>query len=114
MSMAPGDFHARIARIGADRESGASALHEEALAVLRDALTAGHAIQPIATALLQAQPSMAPVWTAVGEALAAQHDPETFERYRQRVARAPRALVRLAVPALLTGNRNAPIKVVTI
>lgn len=103
----------RVGRIAADRESGASELMVEVLAVLEEALTAGQPIAPIARALVQSQPSMAPVWNAARAALAAP-DAATFHRYTQQVARAPGALMRLAVGLLLTEASDRPLALVTI
>ena len=95
------DLSRRIAAFANDKEHGASELLAVAVGILRDALTAGLPVRPVARALFEAQPSMAPIWTAAAEAVAAEHDVERFERFARQVARAPRALGRHGATLLL-------------
>ena len=103
----------RIALVASDRESGASEILDDALAILTDARAGAGPLVPVARALCRAQPSMAPVWNAALEALADRDEPGRFERFRQRVARAPDALGRFAVDCLSTGE-SGPLRLVTI
>lgn len=109
----PGELRRRIAEIGADRESGAAALLDRAISVLRDALAAQAPLIEAARALCLAQPTMAPMWNAALEAIAAQRNPERFEHFAQRVARAPSALARFGAD-LLGGEETGAIHLVTI
>jgi len=102
----------RIARIAADRQSGASELLAEATAILAEGLATGVPVRPLATALIAAQPSMAPMRNAVRAALLATAPPD-FDRYVQRARRAPDALVRHAV-ALLGSESPDTLRLVTI
>lgn len=107
------DLNSRVAGIGADRTSGAAELQAEVLSILSEALARGIDLLPLARALLEAQPSMAPVWNAIRAAVAAP-TPESFQQYAQQVSRAPRALVRHAAGLLLTDASSARLKLVTI
>jgi translation initiation factor 2B subunit (eIF-2B alpha/beta/delta family) len=102
----------RIARIAADRQSGASELLAEAAGILAEALAKGLPVRPLATALITAQPSMAPMRNAVRAALIAA-SPADFDRYVQRTMRAPAALVRHAI-ALLGSESPDTLRLVTI
>jgi len=93
------ELEARIALLASDRESGASEILDEAMAILAAARTEAVAIIPVARALCRAQPSMASVWTAALEAVAASEDPGRFDRFAQRLARSSEALGRFAQPA---------------
>lgn len=106
------DLDRRVAGIAENRHSGASELLVETLEVLAEALGAGKPVQPLATALIAAQPSMAPIRNAVRAALLAR-TPQEFDRYVQRTRRAPAALTRNAV-ALLGSEAPADLHVVTI
>ena len=105
---------ARITRIAADRQSGASELLDEVVAVLRDALARGDDMAEVSRALCRAQPSMAPVWNAALEAMAAREAPERFERFLQRLARAPRAMARFAAGLFAADEPGTPLALVTI
>src|SRR5262245_35424989 len=94
------ELNRRVELIASDHQSGASEILDEVLAVLTDALAAAVPLKPIGRAICQAQPSMAPVWNAVLAALASEHVPERFERFAQRVRRAPAALRRFAAEVL--------------
>lgn len=108
------DVASRIARLASDRESGASEILDEALAILRDALSAGGDVAAVAGRLCGAQPSMASIWNAAVAALASGPDLERFNRFALRVARAPEALARFAVECFATGDRVAPLRLVTL
>ncbi|HEY6361267.1 MAG TPA: hypothetical protein VIX63_09190, partial [Vicinamibacterales bacterium] len=75
---------------------------------------AGVPIKPVARALCRAQPSMAPVWNAALEALASAHAPERFERFAERVARAPAALARFGTDCFSDDTPHAPLRLVTL
>jgi translation initiation factor 2B subunit (eIF-2B alpha/beta/delta family) len=105
-------LNGRVARIAADHRSGASELVVEVISLLTDALGSGAPLRPLAVSLVNAQPSMAPVWNAVRAALTAS-SPTDFERYVEQTRRAPRSLGRHAAELLLTGS-SAPLKFVTI
>jgi translation initiation factor 2B subunit (eIF-2B alpha/beta/delta family) len=94
------DLGHRIARLASDRESGASELLEEAIAILRVALERQEDVLEVARAVSRAQPTMASMWSAALTAVAAVSEPERFRRFVQRVARAPAALARFGVEAL--------------
>lgn len=82
----------------------------EAIAILRDALTESAGVREVAAALRDAQPSMAPLWTATHAALEGH-----LERFAQRVARAPQAIARFAVDLLETGSSpGATLRVTTL
>lgn len=117
------ELRAWIARLTADRESGASEILEEALGILAHARASGEPIGTVVRALCRAQPSMASIWNAGIEALAAEDDPSRFDRFAQRVARARGALARFArecfslesagpVPRSLAGG--GPLSLVTL
>ena len=106
------DLDRRVGRIAADRQSGASQLLAEALAILGEALAAGVPIRPLATALIAAQPSMAPIQNAVRAAFLAQ-TPQELDRYAQRTRRAPAALARHAL-ALFGSEPSTALRIVTI
>ena len=57
------DFEQRVARVAANRTSGASELLDESIAILRDALAAG-CVPEVVRGLCLAQPAMAPLWNA--------------------------------------------------
>jgi translation initiation factor 2B subunit (eIF-2B alpha/beta/delta family) len=104
------ELEKRIAAVAADRESGASEILEDVLAILRTALVARADLPEVSEALRRAQPSMAPVWNATAAALTGDLD-----RFAQRVARAPDAISRFAVELLETGApRGAALRIVTI
>ena len=114
MAEVPVELGRRIDLIAADRESGASEILDEVIGVLRDALAMGAPMTPVARAVCNAQPSMAPVWNAALEALATSHSPQRFERFVQRIARAPQALTRFAVDYLSDDAGPPPLRVVTL
>ncbi|MGB2715583.1 MAG: hypothetical protein WBC51_15480 [Vicinamibacterales bacterium] len=91
------DLTPLISGIASDRESGASEILSRALDVLRQAMSrpAGDRLR-IARALCRAQPGMAPVWNAALAAVTDEGQPARFERFVQRVQRAPAALTRVA------------------
>ena len=94
------EFEARIATIATDRESGASEILVEVLAILRDVIAVGEPIRPVARALCRAQPSMASVWNAAMEAMVPDDGAARLEQFAMRVSRAPEAIARFADEAL--------------
>jgi translation initiation factor 2B subunit (eIF-2B alpha/beta/delta family) len=109
------DWKQRVRQIADDRESGSSEILASTIDILRDRLAAGEHVVESANALCLAQPTMAPVWNAARAAVAALDDPDAFEQFAQRVARAPQAVVRFAVDVLTTGlAANATIRLATL
>ena len=118
------DLDGRIAKVAADRESGASDLLDEAIGILRDARALGQ-LDPVARRLCRAQPSMASIWNAAAAALGADIEerrsgvPEDrasdrFEQFVQRLARARQALARFASDCLAMDGSDGPLHLVTI
>jgi len=105
------EFEARIAAVANDRESGASEILVEVIAILRDALEGSEPIRPVARALCRAQPSMASVWNAALEAVVPDDGATRLEQFAMRVQRAREAIARFSAEAL----PEAPLlRVVTI
>jgi translation initiation factor 2B subunit (eIF-2B alpha/beta/delta family) len=104
----------RIALLASDRESGASEVLDEVIAMLREALDRGDPIRPVARAICRAQPSMASVWNAALEALASERAPGRFEWFAQRVARSGDALVRFADVLFAVEGASGPLRLVTL
>jgi translation initiation factor 2B subunit (eIF-2B alpha/beta/delta family) len=104
----------RVEAVAADRESGASDILKVVLGILGDALGRPAELPAVARALCRAQPTMAPVWNAVLEALASRDAPERFERFVRRIGRAPRALARFAQTCFATDRRPDALRIVTI
>ena len=113
------DLSNLIAAIAADRVSAASEILHRAIGVLRAAMSRPGAERlPIAQALCRAQPAMASIWNAAIAALENETHPGTFDRFVQRVARAPSALTRFArqvfsEPAT-SHRRDKPLSLVTV
>lgn len=114
MSAIPAELAHRIVAIAEDRESGASALLGRAITVLADGLAAGIPIRPIAREICRAQPSMASMWNAALEAIAAEHSPARFDRFASRIARAAAATARVGVEHLAGPDETGPLRVVTM
>jgi translation initiation factor 2B subunit (eIF-2B alpha/beta/delta family) len=109
------DLEKRIARLAADRESGASEILDEAIAILRDALNTRDDIVTVAQALCAAQPTMGSIWNAALTASASRDQPERFEWFAHRVARAPDALARFARDVFQgTGEKEGSLRLATI
>ena len=109
-----GELRARIARLAADRESGASEILIEALAILGAVRARGEPIGAAVRALCRAQPSMASVWNAGIEALAAGGDAQRFERFAHRVGRSREALARFARECFSLEIAAGPLSLVTL
>jgi translation initiation factor 2B subunit (eIF-2B alpha/beta/delta family) len=103
----------RIARLGSDRESGASEILGEVLDIFREALAAGAPLMPVARGVCRAQPSMAPVWNAALELLGSDRPAERLDRLVAQAAKAPAALRRVATSYFLTEG-SAPLRLVTM
>ena len=101
----------RVTALARDRVSGASAIRESAIGILREALSLGQA-GAAAAALCRAQPSMASVWNASLHALATRDEPERFERFARSIERAPQALVRFGLTLFEPGT--LPLDIVTL
>ena len=101
----------RIDGLARDRESGASEILQEALAILRDAAADPSDVADVAHALCLAQPSMGSMWNAARAALAGR---ESLTRFCARVARAPAAVHRFARELFNTVPLDRPLRVVTI
>jgi len=104
----------RVAAVASNRADGASGIAAQVIAILADGVAEGGDLAPLARALVQAQPSMAPVWNLVRHALAAAESPTVFQDYVNRVVRAPRTLVREAVTFFRPQANTAPFRVVTL
>ncbi|MBM3817805.1 MAG: hypothetical protein FJW14_02130 [Acidimicrobiia bacterium] len=102
----------RIALLASDRESGASDILDQVVAILRDAVAAGVPLPPVARALCRAQPSMAPVWNAALEVLGPD-GPARLETFARRAARASDAVVRVGTGFLLDDGQQS-LNVVTV
>lgn len=107
------EWAGRVAAIAGNRESGASALAAEAVALLREAVATATPLDPLARALVLAQPSMAPVWNAVRAALTAV-ERSSLERYAQQMARANRALMRYGGALLAPDTPLKRLELVTL
>lgn len=103
----------RIALLASDRESGASEIVDETVAIFRQAIAAGDPLLAVARAVCRAQPSMASVWNLSLDVLASDRASERLERFAQRAARGPEALARFASELFLTGPAG-PLRLVTI
>jgi len=90
----PDELLRRIEALRADRTSGASALVQEAIAILSSARAAHADIDSIARLICTAQPSMASMWNAAAAALS--DDPDRLNRFAERLRRAPAAIARFA------------------
>src|SRR5688572_26255341 len=114
MANLPAELARRIELLASDRESGASAILDETLKILGAARADGVPIRAVARAVCRAQPSMASVWNAALEAIADEHAPGRFDRFTQRVTRAPEALGRFASDALAAAEGAGPLRLVTV
>lgn len=108
------DLKGRVARLAADRTSGASELLVEVGSVLTEGLLEGLDLRPIARDLVRGQPSIAPVWNLVGQALASVDDPSAFAHYLAQLDRAPQILARHAAGMLLLDAGVNALQIVTI
>lgn len=109
-----GELARRVSAIALNRDSGASAILDEVVAILTTARDRSIELLPLARLLTRAQPSMAPVWNAVLAALASDRDPERFGRFVRQVARAPDALRRFAIQCVALEPRGTALHLVTI
>jgi len=107
------DWTGRVAAIAANRESGASELSAEVVALLREAVETATPVEPVARALVRAQPSMAPVWNAVRAALTG-GGPSGLERYAQHMGRANTALIRYGSALLAADIPAERLELVTL
>src|SRR5688572_18910017 len=101
------ELEKRIARLAADRTSGASEILDEAIAILQEARAAAADMLVVARAVCAAQPQMAPVYNAAIAALATRDQPGRFDTFVERVARAPEALARFAIECCALSARSA-------
>jgi translation initiation factor 2B subunit (eIF-2B alpha/beta/delta family) len=112
------DFPAKLAtqieRIAADRHSGASGILDAIVAIFQEQRRTVTPVVAVARALCRAQPSMAPVWNASVEAIAAADDPDRFERFVQRANRSAAALTRYAVDCLRLEIADGALRLVTL
>jgi translation initiation factor 2B subunit (eIF-2B alpha/beta/delta family) len=110
-------FEHRIAALAGNRESGASELLVDAVAILRDALASGAPITPVARAVCRAQPAMACIWNAASVATAPTDAAERLDRFAQRAARAVDAITRFALDVFKADPgtpQGAPLRLVTL
>jgi translation initiation factor 2B subunit (eIF-2B alpha/beta/delta family) len=95
------DLRARARAIADDRLRGAAAIVEDLLPVLDAALAEGQdATIDVARIVCRGQPAMAPIWNLCGAAIADFSVPGRYQQRRAEVARAPRALLRVAAVAV--------------
>lgn len=106
-------LNTRIALLASDRESGASEILDEVLAIFREALAANVPLTPIARAICRAQPTMGSLWNLAFEALAPDRVPERLDAFARRVARGSEALTRFGTELFLTDTER-PLRLVTI
>ena len=114
MSDLNSELNRRIVRLASDRESGATAILEEAMRILAAAMEASVPIAAVAKAICQAQPSMASLWTAAIEAVASDRDPGRFDRFVQRMARSQTAVGRFAAELFTPDEAGSPLRLVTV
>lgn len=114
MADLPDDLDQRIAALSSNRESGASAILDEVLAILGTARERGILTRPLARSLTGAQPSMAPVWNAALAAIASDRHPERFDRFVRQVAHASDALRRFALECWSLEPPRSALHLVTI
>ena len=115
------DLTRLISGIASDRAAGASEILQRAIDVLSRAMPrpAEDRLE-IARALCRAQPGMAPIWNAALAAVRDEGQPERFERFVQRVRRAPHMLARLVrelfsdTDAPRPNLTSAPLSLVTV
>jgi translation initiation factor eIF-2B subunit delta len=108
------ELRGRISRLAGDRMSGASEILSEAVAILDLARERGEPTRPVVRGLCRAHPSMASIWNAGIEALAAEADPLRFDRFVQRLARASGALARFARECFSIESEAGPLSLVTL
>jgi translation initiation factor 2B subunit (eIF-2B alpha/beta/delta family) len=113
MDPLPADLRRRIARLAADRTSGASEILEETVATLSAARQLGASTVDVARAVCQAQPAMAPVWNAAIAAVSSARAPQRLTQFVERLRRAPAALARFAASAF-SSDHDLPLRLVTI
>jgi translation initiation factor 2B subunit (eIF-2B alpha/beta/delta family) len=101
----------RIARLAADRESGASEILRETLAILRAGFEVEGELAEVARAVCLAHPSMGSMWNAGNAALAGE---AALTRFAQRVSRAPEAVRRFSLELLGKTAGDRALRVVTI
>jgi len=102
-----------VARMAADRTSGASELVAEAIEAVRVALRDGtEAAEEVARAICEAQPAMASFRNLAAAAAAERGEPGALERFEARWRRAPAALARAAQEALAP-EPGVPLRFVT-
>ena len=112
--MMPPELVRRVEQVAENKRSGAAALLDEAVGILRDALAMKAPVAEVGAALCRAQPSMAPMWNAALEAVAAVHDVDRFERFAQRVQRAPAAVASVGARHFLGDGETTPCRVLTV
>ena len=105
MDGGPDDLIHRIEALRTNRTSGASAIVQEATAILLAARAARADIDSIARLIRNAQPSMAPVWNAAAAALS--DNPDRLNQFAERLRRAPAAIARFAA-AHFSGELDEP------
>ena len=102
-----------IAAIAADTESGATAVLERALGVLRGTAHDRAALESVADELCRAQPSMAGLRVAAAIARRAEDPLAAIDEFRARVARAPHAIARHAAALLRLRRGTGAVRLVT-
>jgi translation initiation factor 2B subunit (eIF-2B alpha/beta/delta family) len=116
------ELERRIALVASDRESGASEILVDVIAILQEAVRTAQPITYISRALCRAQPTMASVWNAALQACAPGDEAALrLDRFAERVSRAPAALARFAQESFAarnhergSGNQDLPLRLVTL
>ncbi|MGH9373746.1 MAG: hypothetical protein ACRD15_19670 [Vicinamibacterales bacterium] len=100
--MVPPDIRAGIACIAEDALSGATALVQQAVDLLRAAAAAGdrQLLREVAAALCRAQPSMAGFRTAAALATSSADPAQSLAELSGRIRRGPAAIAHLAAPLI--------------
>ena len=107
------ELERRIELLALDRESGASEILEEVVAIFRLAIASNAPLLRVARDVCRAQPAMASVWNAAIEVLAPGEPQQRLDLFARRVARAPAALARFGRELFLE-ETGRPLRVVTI
>lgn len=106
-------LRAEIAAIAADSSSGATAILERALGVLRAAADDRQLLHEVGEALCRAQPSMAALRVAAALARRGPDARAAIEAFAVRTARAPQIIARHAADLLRLRRATGPLRIVT-
>jgi translation initiation factor 2B subunit (eIF-2B alpha/beta/delta family) len=104
---------AEIAAIAADSRSGATAILERAIGLLREAADDRPLVSEVAEALCRAQPCMAALRVAATLARRGPNARAAIDAFAARTARAPQIIARHAVELLRLRRSTGPLRLVT-